>query len=168
MNCIKEKKYSKIKNLVTKKNISRIAMIAFTLSILIYFGINLFQKISDEKSIDINGLKNLNNLDVESYDVKAISLELKGDEIIVAPISYSPGDDSVANSIFYITSDTNFYKRVINNTVNSDGETFSTLDYEVITRFDLQEIIDSEENGILTYFWTNTNNECSNILISYE
>lgn len=168
MNYIIEKKNSKIKNLVTKKNILRIAMIILTFSILICFGINLFHKIFNEKSIDINGLKKLNNLDVESYNVKALSLELKDDEIIVAPISYSPGDDSVTNSIFYITSDTNFYKRVINNTVNSDGETFSTLDYEVITRSDLQEIIGSEESGILTYFWTDASNKCSNILISYE
>jgi len=107
-------------------------------------------------------------LDVETYDVKALSLELNDDEIIAAPISYKPEDSSTVHTIFYITKDTNFYKRVINNTINSDGETFSTLDYESITLSDLQKIIDSDKDGILTYFWTNASNQCSNILISYE
>lgn len=168
MNHVKEKKYNKTKYLVTKKTVLKIVMFAFTFSIILYFGINLFSKFFNEKSIDINGLKKLNNLDVESYDIKALSLEFRDDEIIAAPISYRPGEDSVVNTIFHITSDTNFYKRVISNTVNSDGETFSTLDYEVITNADLQEIIDADKNGILTFFWVNASNECSSILISYE
>jgi len=165
---MKEKKYGEKKYLLTKKTILKIVVLAFILSILLYFGINLFNKISNEKSIDINGLKKLNNLDVESYDVKALSLEFNDDEIIAAPISYNPEDETVTTTMFYITSNTNFYKRVINNTINGDGETFSTLDYEVITRSDLQEIIDEEKDGILTYFWVNASNECSDILISYE
>jgi|GEM_PF-2915360 len=168
MKSLKRIQYDKIKHLLTRVTLFKIVVFSLTFIILLYFGISLFNRISDEKSIDINGLKELNNLDVETYDVKALSLELNDDEIIVAPISYKPEDDLAVHIVFYITEDTNFYKRVVNNTINSDGETFSTLDYETITRSDLQKIIDSEKNGILTYFWTNASNECSNILISYE
>lgn len=161
-------KYDKIKQLLTKLTLFKTVIFVLTFIILLYLGINLFNRISEEKSIDINGLKELNNLDVETYDVKALSLELNDDEIIVAPISYKPEEGSAIHTVFYITEDTNFYKRVINNTVNGNGETFSTLDYETITRSELQKIIYSEKNGILTYFWTNASNECSNILISYE
>lgn len=168
MKGLKKTQYDKIKHLLTKATLFKIVVFSLTFIILLYFGVSLIKLISDEKSIDINGLKELNNLDVETYDVKALSLELNDDEIIVAPMSYKPEDGLAVHIVFYITKDTNFYKRVINNTINSYGETFSTIDYEAITRFDLQKIIDSEKNGILTYFWTNASNECSNILISYE
>ncbi len=164
----KGKKYNKVKNFITKDKIIKIILFLVTLIILLYLGVSLFNKVFEEKSIDINGLEKLNNLDINTYDVKALSLDLTNDEITAAPTSYNSEDNLVIYNVYIITKHTHFYKRVVNNTVNKDGETFSTIDYEVITRSELKEILDNDKEGILTYFWTDASNKCLDILISYE
>ena len=121
-----------------------------------------------EKSINITGEEKLKGLDINTYDVMALSLDLDDDELITVPTSYNMDDDNTISISYYLNEETNFYKKEIKNRSNEEGVTFSNIDYEVITRSDLRQILEDNKEGILTYIWASENKKCYNILISYE
>ncbi len=165
MNKEKIKKYSIIGKTILD-NIKYIIIILFIVVFIIVMYIYNSNKL--EKSINITGEEKLKGLDINTYDVMALSLDLDDDELITVPISYNMDDDNTTSISYYLNEETNFYKKEIKNRSNEEGVTFSNIDYEVITRSDLQLILEDNKEGILTYIWASENKKCYNILISYE
>ncbi len=165
MNEEKRKKYSKLERFI-KSNIKYIILLFIILFLLVI--IYIYTSNKPEKSINITGEENLKGLDINTYDVMALSLDINDEEIITVPISYSQSDDNIIRIAYYLNEETNYYKKVVNNSSNEEGVTFSNIDYEVITRSDLQEIIDDNKDGILTYIWASEDKKCLNVLVSYE
>lgn len=165
MNKEKIKKYSIIGKTILD-NIKYIIIFLFIVVFIIVMYIYNSNKL--EKSINITGEEKLKGLDINTYDVMALSLDLDDDELITVPISYNMDDDNTTSISYYLNEETNFYKKEIKNRSNEEGVTFSNIDYEVITRSDLQLILEDNKEGILTYIWASENKKCYNILISYE
>lgn len=165
MNKEKIKKYSIIGKTILD-NIKYIIIILFIVVFIIVMYIYNSNKL--EKSINITGEEKLKGLDINTYDVMALSLDLDDDELITVPISYNMDDDNTTSISYYLNEETNFYKKEIKNRSNEEGVTFSNIDYEVITRSDLRQILEDNKEGILTYIWASENKKCYNILISYE
>lgn len=165
MNEEKRKKYRKLKKLILN-NIKYIILVLIIVILLIV--IYIYNSNKPEKSIIITGEENLKGLNINTYDVMALSLDINDVEIITVPISYNPSDENIIRIAYYLNEETNYYKKVVNNSINEDGVTFSNVEYEVITRSDLQKIIDNNTDGILTYIWASEDKKCLNVLVSYE
>lgn len=146
----------------------KVFVICCTIVIIIIISIVIiYTKNSSNKNIDINGISKLKNLDVETYDVKALSMKIEDNEIKTLPI-YSSDNEEKNYNIYNLTNKTKYYKRIIKNDINDAGEVISKIDYEVIKKADIIKILEKEQSGIITYFWIDDSKNCLSILVSYE